>query len=207
MRLGGPPAHPLARGQQLTPGTLRERLHTNRSEQFACRSQLGARIDAAILAAQPLPVQQLAAGKLWAEARAPQALDRFAVRALGGLAPGEQRARSGVDAERPVGVAFSRRPVQSSESSLCEPGVLGPGRSLDQLAQRPRLDEQLRCVLARLDGRRERLLITPEAVHQYGVGPTCVLESESLTDGGCFREDALDQLRGLGLVPAHSRER
>ena len=171
-RLGGPPAHPLARGQQLAPGTLGERLHADRHEQLVGRAQLCARVDAAILAAQPLPVEEMRACEVGPEPRAPQAVDGLAVQALGGLALAQQRARPGVEAERPVGVAGLRVLAESRESALRELGVPGPRGGLDQLAQRPRGDVELRRVLARLHGRRERLLVAAEAVHEHGRSPS-----------------------------------
>ena len=170
-RLGGPRAHPLARGQQLTPGALGERLHPDGHEQLVCSAELLAGILAPTLAAQPLPVEQMRARELGPESRVPEAVDGLAVRTLGGLALAQQCARPGVDAERPIGVAGLRLLGESREGASCELGVLGPGGGLDQLAQRPRSDEELRRVLARLDGRRERLLVAAEAVHENGVRP------------------------------------
>ena len=82
----------LAGGEQLTSGALRERLHADRLEQLVRRSQLRARVDAAILSAQPLPVEEMRTCEVGPEPRAPQAVDGLAVRTLGGLALAQQRA-------------------------------------------------------------------------------------------------------------------
>src|SRR6185503_10869985 len=73
--LGDALAHSLAGGQQFTSGTVRERLHADRLEQLVRRSQLCARVDAAILATQPLPVEQMCPSEVGPESRAPQAVD------------------------------------------------------------------------------------------------------------------------------------
>jgi hypothetical protein len=62
-------------------------------------------------------------------------------------------------------------------------------------------------VVARLHGRRERLLVAPEAVHEHGVRPTCALNAESLADGRGFPDDAVDQLGGLRRPAADPRQR
>ena len=96
------------------------------------RAQLLARVDPAALAAQPLAVEQVGAGELEAHAGAAKPLDRLAVEALGGLAVAEQRARAGLDAQRPVGAAGACR--------LREP-LQGVVRALSSAAARGRLDE------------------------------------------------------------------
>ena len=119
-RLGGPRAHPLACGQQLTLGAFGERLHPDGHEQLVCSAELLAGILAPALAAQPLPVEEMRARELGPESRAPDAVDGFAVQALGGLALAEQCARPGVDAEPPIGVAGLRVLGESREGASCE---------------------------------------------------------------------------------------
>ena len=57
-------AHLLAGGQQLAAGALGERLRAHRGEHLVGRAQLLARVDAAVLAAQPLAVEQVGAGEV-----------------------------------------------------------------------------------------------------------------------------------------------
>ena len=57
-------------------------------------AQLLARVDAAVLAAQPLAVEQMRAGELGPQPGAAQPLDRFAIEVVCGLALAQQRAGS-----------------------------------------------------------------------------------------------------------------
>ena len=82
-------------------GALGERLHADRGEQVVGGAQLRARVDAAILAAQPLAVEQVRAGELGTQPRAAEPLDRLAIEPLGGLALAQQRARARRDARAP----------------------------------------------------------------------------------------------------------
>src|SRR5688500_17933626 len=87
-----PLAHLLARRAKLVPGALGEPLGAQRQERVAGDAELLARIDAPALAAQPFPVEQARAGDLHAHARAREALDRFAVQALGAVPVARERA-------------------------------------------------------------------------------------------------------------------
>ena len=100
--LGGPRAHPLARGQQLTLGALGKRLHPDGHEQLVCSAELLAGVLTPTVAAQPLPVEEMRACVVGPESRAPQAVDGLAVRTLGGLTVAQQCPRPGMDAERPI---------------------------------------------------------------------------------------------------------
>jgi hypothetical protein len=77
--LDGALAHLLAGRDQLPAGALGERLHADRDEHVVGGAQLLARFDAAALAAQLLTQEEMRAGELRAQARAAQALDRFAI--------------------------------------------------------------------------------------------------------------------------------
>src|SRR5262245_127745 len=59
-----PLAHLLACRQQLTPGPLAEALHADRREPVVGRAELLPGVDAALLTAQPLSVEQMRAGEL-----------------------------------------------------------------------------------------------------------------------------------------------
>src|SRR5688500_7548298 len=172
-----------------------------------CASQLLASVDAPTLAAQPLPIEEVRACEVGPESRAPQVVDGFAVQGLRGLIPAQQRARSGVDPAPPIAVAVHCLLVEAHETTLSELGVSRPGGSFDQLAQRPHGDMELRHILARLGGRRQRLLVSAKAVHENGSGPMSVLDGRPLADGGGIRDDAVNQLGSLGLAPADARER
>src|SRR3954453_8525859 len=63
-RLDGPLAHLLSRGKELTPRPLGERVHPDRREMVVGGTELDTRVAAAILAAQPLAVEQLSPSEL-----------------------------------------------------------------------------------------------------------------------------------------------
>ena len=72
-------------------------------------AQLLARVDAAILAAQPFTVEEVRAGDLRAEPGAPEPLDGLAVQLVGGGPVAQQRPAARLDAERELGAAGLRR--------------------------------------------------------------------------------------------------
>ena len=86
----------------------------DRQQLLAGDAQLLARVDPPALAAQPLAVEQMRAGELHAQARAPEALDRLAVAALGGVPLAGERADAGLDPQRPV--AGRERPCARTSS-------------------------------------------------------------------------------------------
>ena len=98
----------LARGQELAPGPLGERLHAHRRQHLVGGPQLPARFNAAALAAQPLAVEQVTAGELHADAGTAEAGDRLPVEAVGDVALAEQGADAGNDAQRPLAGRHTR---------------------------------------------------------------------------------------------------
>src|SRR5690349_6347497 len=63
-RLNRPLAHLLPRREQLTPGPLAEALHPDRHELVVGGTELDPRVDPAMLAAQPFPVEQMRPGEV-----------------------------------------------------------------------------------------------------------------------------------------------
>ena len=125
-------AHLLARGEQLMPGAFGERVGAHGDERLVRDPQLLASVDAPALATQPLAVEQAGAGELRTQPGAPEAIDRFAVQALGGLALRQQRARPRLDAERPVGVAVLgvlAQPREAAAASSVFPVLLAASTS------------------------------------------------------------------------------
>ena len=96
-------AHRLPRRQQLAPGALGEHLHADLGQHRVRGAELLAGVHAAVLAPQPLAVDQQRAALRDADAGAVDALDRLAVEPLGGFTLAQQRPRAGEEAERPVG--------------------------------------------------------------------------------------------------------
>jgi hypothetical protein len=95
-------AHRLAGGQQFALCALGERLRTHCVERRVGRFELLARIDAAMLTAKPLTVDQLRASVVDDNARTPELVDRLPVEVLRFRSFGEKRARAGLDAARPA---------------------------------------------------------------------------------------------------------
>ena len=84
---------------------LRERLHPDRGEHLVSRAQLLARVHPAVLAAQPLTVEQVRAGELGPQLSPAEPLDRFAVQTLRGPRFGHQRTGTRLDPQPEVGAA------------------------------------------------------------------------------------------------------
>jgi len=97
-RVRGALAHRLAGGQQFALRALGECLRTHRVEGRVGRFELLARIDAAMLTAKPLTVDQLRASVVDDNPRTPELVDRVLVEVLGFRSVGEKRARAGLDA-------------------------------------------------------------------------------------------------------------
>ena len=94
-------------------------------------AELLAGVDAAVLAAQPLAVDQQRAAVRDADAGAGEALERLAVEPLGRLALAQQRARTGEEAERPVGavgLGDLRQPLERAGRALRLAGPRRPPR-------------------------------------------------------------------------------
>jgi NADP-dependent 3-hydroxy acid dehydrogenase YdfG len=135
--LPGALAHGLAGGEQLAAGALREPVGPDRPQRSVCAAELLAGVDPAVLAAQPLPVEQVRAGQIDAGARPAQVPDRRLVQVLGRLAVAQQRQRARPDAVRPVGARRPRGPRQAAHGPGRPARLPCPRRRLDQLGGRP----------------------------------------------------------------------
>src|SRR5580704_19673622 len=78
---------------------LSECLHANGGEHVVGRAQLLACVEAPVIAAQPLPVDQMRAGQLRTELRTAQPADRFAIAVVSVGAVAEQRPAARLNAE------------------------------------------------------------------------------------------------------------
>ena len=105
----------------------------HRRQHLVGGAQLLARVDAPVLAAQPLAVEQMGAGELHADAGTAEAFDRLAVETVGDVALAEQGADAGLDPQRPLGGRHARAFGQPLECGPDERDVTGPGRRLGQL--------------------------------------------------------------------------
>src|SRR5215210_9225028 len=98
-------AHLLASHLQLSACALGESLHADRRELVVRSTELDPRVDPAVLAAQPLPVEQMSPGELRTQPGSAQPLDRLAMQALGTLAVTHECSAARLDSQAPVGVA------------------------------------------------------------------------------------------------------
>ena len=128
---------------ELVAGAFGERLHAHRREQLVRDVELGARVEPATLAPQPLAVQQLCAGELGAHASAAQMLDRRAEPAIGvgavaRAAPGRAprcRAPNRFPLPLPLWPAGSARPSRDRSCRIASPAR--PARSGPSSPRRP----------------------------------------------------------------------
>src|SRR3954468_3236776 len=131
--LDGSPPHLLAGGLKLLAGALGERLHADRGQHLVGRAQLVARVDPAVLAAQPLPVEQMSPGELGTPPGPCQSLDRLAIQALGALTLAQECPAARLYSPAPVGVAGRGRCHHALERTGRHIGFLGADRRFDQL--------------------------------------------------------------------------
>ena len=90
-RLGGPPGHGLAGGQQLATGAFCERLGPGVAEHLVRATQLFTGVHAAARASQPFAVEQPSARKLDPDPGALEPLDRLTVKGVCALPLVQQR--------------------------------------------------------------------------------------------------------------------
>jgi hypothetical protein len=90
-RLGGPPGHGLAGGQQLATGAFGERLGPGETEHLVRSTQLSSGVHAAAVASEPFAVEQTGAGEVDANPGALEPLDRLTVEGVGVLALAHKR--------------------------------------------------------------------------------------------------------------------
>ena len=111
--------------------------------------KLLARVETPVLATQPFAVHELGAGQVGRDVAARQPLDRLLVEGLGGRAVGQQRARAGLEPERPVGAAGARALAEALEGRGGELRAARAHRGLDELDQRQAKSERSFCAQAR----------------------------------------------------------
>src|SRR5207302_11128660 len=99
----GPLAHFLTRRKQLPPGSLGERLHPDRRELVVGGTKLDACVAPAILAAQPLPVDQMSPGEVRTPPGPCESLDRLVMQAHGTLTLGQKCLAARLDSPTPIG--------------------------------------------------------------------------------------------------------
>jgi len=135
-------AHCLAGGRKLALSALGERSRAHSAEHLVGSAQLLARVDAAVLATQPLAVQQAAARELERRAAARETLDRFAVERL---VVAQQSPAARFDPERPFGAARPRAFAQAVErrDGFVRPPAADAG--LDQFDQGPSVKTTSSC--------------------------------------------------------------
>jgi hypothetical protein len=135
--VGGALADPLAGGQQLPRGSFGEPVGAHRGEHLVRGAQLPARVDAPVLPAEPLTVQEAGAGQRHTDAGAGEPVECLAVPAVGRLALADQRPRAGLGTQRPVRAASAGSFGERLEGGGGPLGHPAPGGGLDQLDRAP----------------------------------------------------------------------
>src|SRR5690349_22043556 len=101
-------AHLFAGGQQLTPRTFRKPVRAHHDQHLVGGPQLRARVHPPVLSAQPLAVDQVAAGEVRTKTAVAQPVDRLPIVALGGVSLTQQRPRARLEAKPPAAVTVVR---------------------------------------------------------------------------------------------------
>ena len=193
-RLGGAPAHRLAGRGQLAAGALGERLRADAAEHLVRAAELLARVDAPVLAAQPLAVEQV---------RAREVDERCCVRPSRSIAsrysasaasPSLSSARErACIAERPARAGDARALLELRQRRGGLVGGAGPRARLDELGERPAEEPQI-LVLARAPGGGERGRVPAEPVVQHRRRVLGQADRPPLSAGGRVGDGRLDQL-------------
>src|SRR3954468_4012239 len=155
--------------------------------------ELDTRIDPAILAAQPLPVEQMSPGELGTPPGPSQFLDRLAMQALGTLTLAQQCPAARLHSPAPVGAGGRGGLYHELERIGREVGPRGADRRFDQLSRCPGSDLELRCLLGRSLGRGKRPVVAAQPVEEDCARPLGPLDAEALA--ACFgvTDRGLDQ--------------
>src|SRR4051812_34183056 len=129
--LDRPLAHLLACRLKLFTCALGEPLHPDRDEHFVGAAQLLARVDPAVLAAQPLSVEQMSPGELGTKPGPCQSLDRLAMQALGTLTLAHECPAARLYSPAPVGGAGRGGRYHALERTGRDVGPRGADRRFD----------------------------------------------------------------------------
>src|SRR4029078_11604190 len=184
-------------------GPRSERVGAHACEHFERDAEVVARLDAAPLTPQPLAVEQVGPGDLYANAGAAQPMERFLVEALGVLAVAEQRARPGLDPERPIGAAVLRGEGELLECAFWDLVLSGSSGGLNELGDCPlRAQLGIRCEFDGIAHGGGGLLVAAETVvKDRGRVPGERLR-EALLSRDCVPGEILGQGRQLWLATA-----
>ena len=166
-RLDAALAHRLSGGLQLALSALRERSRSHLREGLVGCSQLLASIDAAVLAAQPLAVEQLGARGLDAKAALTQQRDRLPVEIVCVVTLADKGTRARLDAARPRRAARLRLLAERVDRPAGRVGFVAANRGLHQLRQGGHI-EGVGVVLDLSLCPLERIVVAAEAGVQRG---------------------------------------
>jgi hypothetical protein len=173
-------------------------------ENIVGRSNLGPRVDAPVLATQPLAVQEVRPTEVDAHTRSIEALDGLLVTLLSDLSVAQQRMRARLDPERPLAAAGLRHLHEPAMSVDCYLALAASQGCLDKLGQR-----QVRHVVGvagSLLRRRQRGLIAAEAVVQDRLRPRDHCQAYPLAAPLDARSIGIDQRERVGLTAAQGCE-
>src|SRR3954452_22155987 len=139
----------LASHLKLSACAIGESLHADRRELVVGSTELDTRVDPAIFAAQPLPVEQMSPGELRTQPGAGQPLDRLAMQAIGSLTLAHECPAARLDSQTPVGAAGRGGRHHALERTGRDLGPRGADRRFDQLGRCPGRELELRCLVGR----------------------------------------------------------
>src|SRR6516164_1880306 len=169
-RLDRPLACFLARRQKLPTRALCERFDPHRREHVVRRAELCARVDPAILAAQPFAVHQMGAGERGKNPAALKPGDRLSIQVVRVVPGADESVATSLGSQRPVRATGARGLRQARERLRCGLSLAAPYCGLDELGQAPIAKRMVCVVRASLSCRLKRLVVATETVEQHGVG-------------------------------------
>src|SRR4051794_40523419 len=142
-------AHLLASHLKLSACAIGESLHPDRHELVVGGTELDTRVDPAMLAAQPLPVEQMSPGEVGTPPGPRESLDRLAMQALGTVTLTEERAAARLDSPAPVGAGGRGGRHHALERIGCNVWFADADRRFGQLSRCPGGLLELRRLLGR----------------------------------------------------------
>jgi len=191
---------------QLAAGAFGECLGPGRYEDLVRCPQLVPGVDAPVLAAQPLPVDQVSAGEGHDAPAAAQLVDRLLVEELGFMALADQGPRARLDAPGPRGGAWLGGAGKPLDRIRGAPGVTAARRRLGQLDQAPVGEAEFLRIRASLVGRGQRIPVAAEAVVEHRAGVLSDAQSHALVPHHSAALDRLDELDRLGPAAPPARQ-
>jgi hypothetical protein len=180
-------------GRKLAPGPLGEPAHPHGVEHVARDAQWCPGFNAAALAAQPFPVEQMGTGQVGAHAGPAQPLDRLAVQTLGIRCRAEQRARTGLDANAqsvPLALVVSISRTRASRGGIRRTATRA---GFDELGRGELGHIAEAGLLGATSCNGHGICVAAEAIAEQRVGPLDHGEPGAFAPGNCGLGCCFDQ--------------